>query len=333
MFKVWLKWVDRLGPLVMLLALILGFALSPGSDYFMTWSNWHLILMNTAIVAVCACGMTVIMISGGLDLAVGSTVALSAVSGGLVLEAGGGGFLAMLVAILVGAFIGLINGGIIAGLRLSPFIVTLGMMGVARGVARLLADDGVVYFEDEAAAPWISDMLSRNLSAEPWASIGIAPGIVALVATAILTWLLLSRTVFGRHCYAIGANEEAARLCGVPVGWRVLLCYVIAGCCFGVAGMMQFSFESGGNSTGLIGLELQVIAAVVIGGASLTGGVGTIWGSLVGALVMVVLTNGCVLNGIEEAVQMIVVGTVIIGAVCVDQLRQGKLPLPNWLRR
>jgi ribose transport system permease protein len=328
-------WFERLGPLVMLLALVSGFAVADW-EVFISLPNLRMILVHTAILATCTLGMTMIMVSGGLDLSVGSVLALASVSGAATYVATGSGLMAGFAGVVAGVASGSVNGLLIAGFRMNPFIVTLGMMGMARGMARLVAEDSRIHLYHQASpgaekVAWSPNLLEPNPSAEPWASLGLSPGILITVLLIVVMLVVMRRTIFGRHIYAIGSSEDAARLCGVRVGLTKYLIYALAGLIFGIAGLMQLSYDMAGDPTARVGFELKVIAAVVIGGASLAGGVGTILGSVVGALIMVVLTTGFNLVGVQAAMQELVIGLIIIAAVALDMFRQGRLRLP-WQR-
>ena len=316
--------LTAIGPLLALIALMVFFRIAVGEsatgNTFWSANNLRFILVQTTIVAVAACGMTMIIVAGGIDLSVGSAMAVCAVTSGLTLAAGGDPLLAIAVAVASGAAIGALNGSLIAGLGIAPFIVTLGIMGVARGAAKLLADEQVVRFEKN----WLQKLMQPfPFDADPalMKALVVAPGvwIAALVAAAMA--LVMSRSVFGRHCYAIGSNEAAARLCGIRVRTSKIAIYAIAGATFGLAGLLDLSRLSQGNPTTAMGLELDVIAAVVIGGASLSGGSGTILGTIVGALIMGVLRSGTQQMGLKTPWQEILIGAIIVIAVAIDRLR------------
>ncbi len=307
----------KAGPFLGLLVVIALFSI-PGEtrEFFLTYYNFKTIFTQTVIVAIGALGMTMIIVSGGIDLSVGSTVAFTSVVGALLIERGWGAPAAMAAVVLAGGMIGLLNGAAIAGLRMTPFIITLGTLGVARGSAKWLADSQTVNYDDSAINAWMttSDPFSYALPAGVWVALSLA----------VVTSLVLRHTVFGRHVFALGSNEATARLCGIPTTRLKVIIYAVAGCFFGVAGLFQLSRLRQGDPTVAVGLELDVIAAVIIGGASLNGGVGTILGSMIGALIMAVLRNGSQQMGWPTYFQEIIIGLVIIVAVFVDRLRQGR---------
>ncbi len=305
------------GPFLGLILVIGLFTIpAPMREFFLTYHNFKIIFTQTVIVAIGALGMTMIIVSGGIDLSVGSCVALTSVVGAQLIQRGWGPVPVLLVVVASGGVIGLLNGAAIAGLRMTPFIITLGTLGVARGTAKWLADDQTVNYAGSPINSWMTtvDPFSRALPSGVW----------VLLVLAVLTSLLLRNTIFGRHIFALGSNEAAARLCGVPTRRVKVLIYAVAGCYFGLAGLFQLSRLRQGDPTVAVGLELDIIAAVIIGGASLSGGVGTILGSMIGALIMAVLRNGSQQMGWPTYFQEIIIGLVIIVAVFLDRLRQGK---------
>jgi ribose transport system permease protein len=222
----------------------------------------------------------------------------------------------LLTVIASGGLIGLLNGAAIAGLRVTPFIITLGTLGIVRGLAKRIAENQTVNYETSPINGWMTtaDPFSHALPVGVWVAIGLAG----------LTALLLRSTVFGRHVFALGSNEATARLCGIATTRLKVLIYALAGCSFGLAGLFQLSRLRQGDPTVAMGLELDIIASVIIGGASLSGGVGTILGSMIGALIMAVLRNGSQQMGWPTELQEIIIGLVIIIAVFLDRLRQGR---------
>jgi ribose transport system permease protein len=308
--------LNSVGPCLGLLLVIGLFSLSPTvRPYFLTGANFKIILTQTVIVAIGSLGMTLVIVSAGIDLSVGSVVALASVVGALWLEKGHSVWLASALSIGVGVLIGFINGVVIGWLRMMPFIVTLGMMGVGRGLAKWLSNNQTINVPD---SPLNHVMDLRD----PTRLFPLPQGVWIALVLALLMAIVMRNTVFGRYLFAIGSNEAAARLCGIRVRLQKVIIYTLAGLFFGLAGLMQLSRLTQGDPTVAIGLELDIIAAVVIGGASLSGGVGTIWGSLVGALTMAVLRNGSNQMGWPTYMQEIIIGVVIIIAVGLDRLRQ-----------
>jgi ribose transport system permease protein len=308
-----------IGPFLGLLLVIGLFSLSPSvRPYFLTGPNFKIILTQTVIVALGTLGMTLIIVSGGIDLSVGSVVALTSVVGATALLKGYSAWTVVGLSIIVGSGIGLLNGLVIGGLRMMPFIVTLGMMGVARGTAKWLSGNQTVSAPDSP----INGIMDLK---DPTRLFPLPLGVWITVGLAILTAILMRNTVFGRYIFALGSNEAAARLCGIRVNLQKVLIYCVSGVFFGLAGLMQLSRLTQGDPTVAIGLELDIIAAVVIGGASLSGGSGSVLGSMIGALTMAVLRNGSNQMGWPTFMQEIIIGVVIIIAVGVDKLRQHSL--------
>ena len=313
----WREWLKLLGPLVGLVFVFLIFStLRPSA--FLNAFNLRIMLLQTAVVGTAALGMTLIIIAGGIDLSVGSNVALCSVIVALLLNAGVNPILAGLGGIAMGLFVGVVIGLLITTLQLSPFIVTLGLMGALRGAAKGIANNGVIYPPRELRNSWIGSLLRLD-SRSVWTI--IPPGVWVMVVLALLVAGLLRYTKFGRHIFAIGSNEQTARLCGINVGRTKLMIYTVATGLVGIAALLHFSFLYEGDPTSAFGLELDVIAAVVIGGASLSGGEGTVLGSLAGALMMTAVANGCEKMGYPNWVQEIVTGGIIIIAAALDRLR------------
>ena len=311
--------LNAVGPVFGLALVIFLFSLSPTvRSHFFTGLNCKIILLQTVIVAIGALGMTMIIVSGGIDLSVGSVVALSGVVGATSLVKGFSPATAILLTIAVAGGVGLINGLIIAGFRMMPFIVTLGMMGVARGTAKWLAGNQTVN-APKSSINQLMDLL------DPLHFFPLPLGVWITLALAVIMAIVMQRTIFGRYIFAIGSNEATARLCGIRVGPMKVAIYTLSGLFFGVAGLMQMSRLAVGDPTVAIGLELDIIAAVVIGGASLSGGSGSILGSMIGALIMAVLRNGSNQMGWPTYVQEIIIGVVIIIAVGLDKLRQSRM--------
>ncbi len=307
--------LTRVGPALALVIVVAAFALLTGEpSHYLSPLNLRIVLSQTVIVALGAIGMTMIIVSGGIDLSVGSAIALTGVVAALGLVAGWPPTLTIAAAVATGGVVGLTNGAIITGLRVVPFIATLGMLGIARGVAKWLANEQTV----NVPVTWINDLLIA-FPRQKW--LLVPPGVWVTLALAIVAAAVLRRTVFGRRVFALGSNEAAARACGIDTNRLRLMTYGSAGLLFGLAGVMQLSRLRQGDPTVAIGTELDVIAAVVIGGGSLNGGEGTIFGSMVGALIMAFLRNGCQQMGWPNYIQDIIIGSIIVLAVALDRLR------------
>ena len=284
------------------------------TPHFLTVSNLLNVLEQSAINAIVAAGMTFVIISGGIDLSVGSVLALAGIVLASLLQAGVGLPIALTVALASAAICGLLNGLFVTLGRLPPFIATLGMMSVARGLALIWAE----------GRP-ISGFTESFRSMATGRPLGIpAPVLITLVVYAI-AHVALAHSVFGRSIYAIGGNEEASRLSGVPVRFHKAGAYVVCGLTSGVAAVVLTARLNSAQPTAGIMYELDAIAATVIGGTSLFGGEGTLLGALIGALIMGVLRNGLNLLNVSSFVQQFVIGVVIIAAVLIDTaLKRGR---------
>jgi len=309
------KWLAILGPFLGLLFVVITFAILTGSpEKYLSPFNIRVVLSQTVIVAVGAIGMTMIIISGGIDLSVGSTIALSGVVTALSVNAGFDPFIAVIAGIIVGATVGFVNGLAITLLRVVPFIATLGMLGIARGIAKWISGQQPV----NVSPSWINELVV-TFPNPPW--LMLAPGVWITILLAVVMAVVLRNTVYGRRVFAVGSNEAAARACGIATNKLRVWIYSLAGLFFGLAGVMQMSRLRQGDPTVAAGSELDIIAAVVIGGGSLSGGQGTILGTIIGALIMAFLRNGCQQMGWANFVQEIIIGVIIITAVAIDQLR------------
>jgi ribose transport system permease protein len=314
----WRGLLNTLSPVLALVAVFELFVLIAPSS-FATVRNIEMIARQTAIVGVAALGMTLVIISGGIDLSVGSVVALSTVVIAWLLEyAGAGPLTASLGGVAAAAFFGLVSGVLITRLRVVPFIVTLGMMLVVRGAAKGIGREQKIDV-DPVRLKWLDDLLASVPPERSWML--LPPGVWMMILLAVAMAALLRYSRLGRHTFAIGSNEQTARLCGVAVERVKVLVYTLCGVFAGLAGLMQFSRLTVGDPTVAVGLELNVIAAVVIGGGSLSGGEGSILGTLVGALIMTVIASGCTQMGLPNWVQEIVTGAIIVIAVALDRLR------------
>lgn len=290
-------------------------------DTFLTFINMETIAKQAAIVSTATLGMTLIIISAGIDLSIGSGVALVTVIIALSLHSHSGGF-AVAMGLVAGAAAGLFNGMVISRVKVSPFIVTLGTLLMFRGLARQFGHDNTVSAPDT----WVNGLFNVLGPDEHWKLFPVGVWFMLIMAGA--TGILLRRTVFGRHIVAIGSNETAARMSGVNVERVKVAVYVLGGLSVGLAGIMQFSRLTVGDPTVTVGFELDVIAAVVIGGASLNGGQGSILGSVIGAVFMTTIANGFAQLGWPESYRIYITGAIIIFAVALDQRRQGRT---SWL--
>ena len=313
-----IKIFQWLGPFLGLILIILLFSLVPEvRESFLRGGNFRSILTQSVIVGLCALGMTFIIITGGIDLSVGSSIALSSVVVALAVKSGLSPWAAILCGILLSGAIGFLNGLLITTLRVIPFIVTLGMLGIARGSAKWLAGNQKI----DAPLSWVNNLMSR-FPDPPW--LVFAPAVWILLLLGVGAAILLNTTVFGRWTFAIGSNEKTARLCGVPVNRMKVVLYTLGGLLTGLAGVMEFSRLTVGDPTVANGTELEVVAAVVIGGGSLNGGEGSILGTLIGVLIMAVLRNGCTMMGWPNYIQEIIIGVIIVMAVAIDRFRTSR---------
>jgi len=307
-------WLNRLAPLLGL-GLVYGLFVAIGPESFSSARNIETIARQTAITGIAALGMTLVIISGGIDLSVGSIIALGTVVVALFLQLGLDPLLAALGGISACALCGLVNGLIITRIRVVPFIVTLGTLLMVRGLAKGLADEQKI----DAPLTWLNELLAALGPDDRWML--VPPGVWIMILLAVAVACLLRYTRLGRHTVAVGSNEQTAHLCGVAVNRVKLAVYTLSAGFAGLAGLMQFSRLTVGDPTVAVGAELDVIAAVVIGGGSLSGGEGSVLGSLVGALIMTVIRSGCSQMGLPNWVQEMVTGLIIVLAVALDRLR------------
>lgn len=298
------------GMLPVLILLCVGFAIM--TDGFFSLQNLSIVAQQASINIVLAAGMTFVILTGGIDLSVGSVLAAASVSALLASNIPGLGWLGVPAALLVGLGFGLVNGGLIALLKLPPFIVTLGSLTAVRGIARLLGHDTTI-FNPQLSFAFIGN---KSILGIPWL-VAIAVAVVAL------SWFILRRTVLGLRIYSVGGNPEAARLSGIKVWGIEMFVYAMSGLLAGLGAVMSAArlYAANGLQMGQ-SYELDAIAAVILGGTSFVGGVGSIMGTLIGALIIAVLTNGLVLLGVSDVWQYIIKGLVIIGAVALDRYRQ-----------
>jgi ribose transport system permease protein len=307
--------LNLLAPFLGLLLVIILFSLMPEiQDRFLRLANFKSVATQSVIVALGALGMTFIIISGGIDLSAASNIALASVITAYAINAGLPPILGVAAGILTGGVVGFINGSLVTSLRLVPFIVTLGMMGIARGVGKWIAGNQKI----DAPLTWVNELMAKS-PRPSW--LVLAPGVWLIIILAVVMAVILRRTVFGRHVFAIGSNEATARLCGIRTVRTKILIYAISGLFCGLAGVMEFSRLTVGDPTVAVGLELDIIAAVVIGGGSLNGGQGSILGTMIGVFIMAFLRNGSTMMGWPNYIQEIIIGVIIVVAVTIDQFR------------
>jgi ribose transport system permease protein len=308
--QAWKNFIQVAGILPILVAICVIFSLV--TPNFLSVGNFINVIRQASINIVLATGMTFVILTGGIDLSVGSILGVTAVVGVLVSLVPGLGWFAVPAALIAGVFLGLLNGSLVAYLGLPPFIVTLGSYTALRGVAYLVANGTTVINRDLNFA-WVGNNY-----------VGPIPWLVIIAFLAVLaSWFVLRRTVLGRHIYAVGGNIRAARLTGIKVSRVLLFVYGVSGLLSGLGGIMSASRLY--SATGMLGqgYELDAIAAVILGGTSFTGGIGTIWGTLLGALIIALLNNGLTLMNVSFFWQLVVKGLVIIIAVTIDKVRTG----------
>jgi ribose transport system permease protein len=287
---------------------------------FLTERNLRTVAINTVVVAIAALGMTVIIIAGGIDLSAGTALALAATVLAWMLQNDYWPAAAVLGCLATGVATGLLNGVLVSQLRIVPFIVTLGTMTIFVGIGNEISNQTNIRPKNVPEA--LTDLVVYD--PEKFYA-GFPSGVWLAVALAAALAAVLRYTVFGRHVFALGSNEATARLCGIHVPLTKIAVYALGGLFFGIAGVCHFGFTSQADPMSGLGLELKVIAAVVIGGASLSGGRGSVVGTLTGALMMEVIGSGCTQIGFRTSVERIVTGVVIISAAALDQVRQRRL--------
>jgi ribose transport system permease protein len=304
--------MQRLLPFLSLIVLFVALAIA--SPHFLTETNLSSVVRQTAVINIMSLGMTIIIIAGGIDLSVGAILAMSGVLGAMAIERGMPIPVGILVGILTGLAWGFVNGFLTTRLRIAPFIVTLGTLGIIRGLTLIITNGLPVHGVPQG----FSFLGEGNLLGVPFV-------LWVLVVCALATHVVLEHTRLGRYAYAIGSNPDAAVYAGVPVGFDTTTVYALGGMLTGLAGMIEASRLMTGQPAAGNGYELQAIAAVVIGGGSLHGGEGSVVGTLIGAFIMGLLSNGSDLLGVSPYLQQAIIGAVIILAVTVDELRKRRL--------
>lgn len=293
---------------------VLAVALTIATPNFLTQANLASVARQTAVINIMALGMTLVIITAGIDLSVGSVLALAGLLGATAMKNGHSIPVAILIGLLVGLVCGVLNGLGVALLKINPFIVTLGTMGIFRGIALVISNGLPVH----QIPPGFAFLGGGNL-------LGIPVVVYILLGVALLMHFVLENTKLGRYAFAIGSNPAAAYYAGVPIKFHLTMVYAILGVLSGLAGMVEASRLMIGQPTAGVGYELEAIAAVVIGGGSLTGGEGSVLGTLIGAFVMGLLSNGSDLLGISPYWQQAIIGAVIIAAVGFDELRKRRM--------
>jgi ribose transport system permease protein len=293
--------------------LLLCAVLAGTADHFAEWTNARNVLRAVSVTAIVAAGMTLVMISGGLDLSVGGVVALSGVTAALLAKGGMATPLAFGAGVLVGGGVGCVNSLLIVSLGLNPVIATLGTLYVCRGAASLLTDGLPV---NEVPDDWSE--LGTGFT------LGLPTPAVILLAVIVVLAVVQRRTLLGKYTVAIGSNFEAARLAGIRVNRTRMAVYVISGLLAGIAGIIVTSQASSGQPTAGTGLEFDAIVAAILGGTSLAGGEGSVIGALLGALIIGVVNNGLNLLGVESFWQTIIQGVILVAAVAFDALIRGR---------
>ncbi|MCX6592662.1 MAG: ABC transporter permease [Acidobacteria bacterium] len=301
--------LQRLLPFASLIVLFAG--LSIATPNFLTETNLSSVIRQTAVINIMALGMTMIIIAGGIDLSVGSILAFGGLMGTMALEKGQPIVVGVAVGIVAGMFWGFINGLLTTRLKINPFIVTLGTLGIVRGIT-LIVSNGLPVHNIPQSFSYLGEGILGGVPFVLW----------ILLVCAGAVHVLLEHTKLGRYAFAIGSNPDAAYYAGIPVAFHTISVYAIGGALTGLAGMIEASRLMTGQPTAGQGYELQAIAAVVIGGGSLRGGEGTVVGTLIGAFIMGLLSNGSDLLGISPYLQQAIIGAVIILAVTVDELRK-----------
>jgi ribose transport system permease protein len=304
--------LQRLLPFFTLIVLFL--ALTIATPHFLTKINLASVARQTAVINIMALGMTLVIVTGGIDLSVGSILAVAGLFGTMAIKNGQPILIAILIGIGMGLLCGFLNGLMITQLRINPFIITLGTLEAYRGFA-LVVSKGLPVHGIPDAFSYLGD---GNL-------LGIPFSLWILALCAVLMHFVLENTKLGRYAFAIGSNSSAAYYAGVPIKFHLTAVYAIAGMLTGLAGMIEASRLMTGQPTAGQGYELQAIAAVVIGGGSLQGGEGSVVGTLIGAFIIGLLSNGSDLLGINPYWQQVIIGAVIIAAVGFDELRKRKL--------
>jgi fructose transport system permease protein len=306
--------LPTIAPLAVLVVFCAIFSVSTRT--FLAAGNLSLVIQQSVIVGTLAIGQTIIILTAGIDLANGAIAVLGTIVAGRLVNDGNNAALCLLFAIVLCTCVGVLAGLLVSRLRLPPFIVTLGLLGIVTAATRLIAQGG--------AFPVTDDLLGWTGNSFFVGGTGITYGMIIMFGLYALVWYLLTQTAWGRHVYAIGNNRVAARLVGIPVENRLLSVYTFAAVLYGIAAWLALGRIPNADPNALQSANLDSITAVVIGGTSLFGGRGSIWGTLVGTLIVSVLRNGLTLCGIDPLWQDLVTGILVISAVAVDQISRGR---------
>lgn len=342
----WIKQLfsSQFGPVFALIFIVALFGIADrmiSDGFFMTAYNMRVVMSSAALIAVPALGMTIIIIAAGIDLSAGTALTLCGTV--LALQLKGSSvpasdpaftytmIMALVATIATGCFCGFVNGTLISATKVVPFIVTLGTMTIFLGIGQIIANESTVYAPKENLPEWLNLCFTgSNPDRYLIPGVLIPTSVIIAVVLAIGVGLLMRYTVFGRNVFAIGSSESTARLCGINVPLTLICVYTLAGFFVAIGGLLYFADVKNGNPSDGTGKELEIIAAVVLGGGSLNGGRGSIMGTLVGALIITVIRSGCTQLGIPNTYTHIIIGVIIIIAVIVDQLRNGS---PEWFFR
>lgn len=313
------KKIDLSNMSSLIFLIILCVALSIAEPAFSSFNNLINILQQVTTIAVLALGVNVVIFTGGIDISVGSVVAFTGiVMGKIIVEAGAPSIVGIIVALVIGALCGTFNGIMISKFKLQPMIATLAMMSIARGAAYTIADGNTITGYSEGFR---------------WIGTGVIPGteipvqVIFMIAMYVLFFYVMKYRKFGRYIYSIGGNEEVTRLSGINVDKYKTLAYTLSGLCAGISSIILTSKLNSAQSTAGLDYEMDAIASCVIGGTSLLGGSGSVWGTFVGAIIMIVIRNGLNLLNVSSNLQKLVLGIVILLAVLADSFRNGAVKL------
>lgn len=299
---------------LILIIMFLAVFFTLASEYFFTMENLTNLVRHTSLVGVVAIGMTFVIVSGGIDLSVGSVLGLSGIVAAILMRGGMNIFIAIVAGVVAGTAVGIVNGLIIHKGKVPPFIATMSTMIVVRGVIMLIS-----------GARMVSGLPREFTNFSQLSLMGLPNLFIVWLIVILLADFVAKRTLFGRNIYAIGSNEEAARLSGISINFNIIKVYTLCSFTAAIAGIMMTSRLANGVPTGGNGFELDAIAAAVIGGASLSGAEGTILGTVLGAFIMAMLRNGGTLMGINPFILQIAIGSIVVVAVLIDKQKKSRI--------